>query len=242
MNASTTSLVTLKPARQAALQAVLSVEESRRLGARLPAMPHVRTFLRLLTGNSRMNTTVAQRIPGLSWDPKHRLSSLKQVEEALDELIASHGECCPLPLPVDVQAELFPEVLHTRTERRLQRRNIAFTRRMRREERTLAHHWRLRQNLLGQAVTELNFQSPETVSSWYRRWAEEFDARELEPAFWHWRSRFASLASLDWLRDAKEPLYGVIHEIGFIIRDTPAAVRQAERWQVPNKLTDRRRK
>lgn len=195
MNASTTSLMTLKPARQAALQAVLSVEESRRLGARLPAMPHVRTFLRLLTGNSRMNTTVAQRIPGLNWDPKHRLSSLKQVEEALDALIASHGECCPLPLPVDVQAELFPEVLHTRTERRLQRRNIAFTRRMRREERTLAHHWRLRQNLLGQAVTELNFQSPETVSSWYRRWAEEFDARELEPAFWHWRSRFASLAS-----------------------------------------------
>ncbi|MBS0930735.1 plasmid SOS inhibition protein A [Klebsiella michiganensis] len=226
MNASTTSLVTLKPARQAALQAVLSVEESRRLGARLPAMPHVRTFLRLLTGNSRMNTTVAQRIPGLNWDPKHRLSSLKQVEEALDELIASHGECCPLPLPVDVQAELFPEVLHTRTERRLQRRNIAFTRSMRREERTLAHHWRLRQNLLGQAVTELNFQSPETVSSWYRRWAEEFDARELEPAFWHWRSRFASLASLDWLRDAKEPLYGVIHEIGFIVRDTPEAVRQ----------------
>ncbi|EPV8438197.1 plasmid SOS inhibition protein A [Klebsiella variicola] len=185
MNASTTSLVTLKPARQAALQAVLSVEESLRLGARLPAMPHVRTFLRLLTGNSRMNTTVAQRIPGLNWDPKHRLSSLKQVEEALDELIASHGECCPLPLPVDVQAELFPEVLHTRTERRLQRRNIAFTRSMRREERTLAHHWRL--------------------------------------------------------RDAKEPLYGVIHEIGFIVRDTPEAVRQAERWQVPNKLTDRRR-
>jgi hypothetical protein len=81
----------------------------------------VRTFLRLLTGNSRMNTTVAQRIPGLNWDPKDRLSSLKQVEEALDALIASHGECCPLPLPVDVQAELFPEVQHTRTERRKQR-------------------------------------------------------------------------------------------------------------------------
>lgn len=188
-----------------------------------------------------MNTAVAQRIPGLNWDPKHRLSSLKQVEEALDELIASHGECCPLPLPVDVQAELFPEVQHTRTERRLQRRNIAFTRKMRREERALAHHWRLRQNLLGQAVTELNFQSPETVSSWYRRWADEFDARELEPAFWHWRSRFASLASLDWLRDAKEPLYGVIHEIGFIVSDSPEAVRQAERWQVPNKLALQRR-
>jgi hypothetical protein len=37
------------------------------------------------------------------------------VEEALDA-DSSHGEYCPLPLPVDVQAELFPEVLHTRTD------------------------------------------------------------------------------------------------------------------------------
>ena len=230
----------LQPARQAALQAIMTVENARQRGARLSAAPHVRTFLRLLTGNSRMNTTVAQRIPGLNWDPKHRLSSLKQVEEALDALIASHGECCPLPLPVDVQAELFPEVQHSRTERRKQRSSLAFTRKMRREERAMVHHWRLRQNLLGQAVTELNFQSPETVISWYRRWAGEFDARELAPAFWHWRSRYASLASLDWLRDAGEPLYGVMHEISFIVRETPESVRQAERWQVPNKLTHRR--
>ena len=60
-----------------------------------------------------------------------------------------------------------PEVQHIRTERRKQRSSLAFTRKMRREERAMAHHWRLRQNLLGQAVTELNFQSPETVISWY---------------------------------------------------------------------------
>jgi hypothetical protein len=29
------------------------------------------------------------------------------VEEALDMLISSHGEYCPLPLTMDVQAELF---------------------------------------------------------------------------------------------------------------------------------------
>lgn len=129
---SSRSLVTLQPARQAALQAIMAVENARQRGARLSAAPHVRTFLRLLAGNSRMNTTVAQRIPGLNWDPKHRLSSLKQVEEALDALIASHGECCPLPLPVDVQAELFPEVQHSRTERRKLRSSLAFTRKMRR--------------------------------------------------------------------------------------------------------------
>lgn len=100
---SSRSLVTLQPARQAALQAIMTVENARQRGARLSAAPHVRTFLRLLTGNSRMNTTVAQRIPGLNW----------------------------------------------------------------------------------------------------------------------------------------EPLYGVMHEISFIVRETPESVRQAERWQVPNKLTHR---
>ncbi|WP_323095919.1 plasmid SOS inhibition protein A [Klebsiella variicola] len=217
------------------LAVVASMVENDKRVAMHPA-EQISGFLRLLTGNSRMNTTVAQRIPGLSWDPKHRLSSLKQVEEALDALIASHGEYCPLPLPVDVQAELFPEVQHSRTERRKQRSSLAFTRKMRREKRALAHHWRLRQNLLGQAVTELNFQSPETVSRWYRRWADEFDARELAPAFWHWRSRFASLASLDWLRDAGEPLYEVMHEISFIVRGSGEHILERERWLVPNKL------
>ncbi|EAX2326719.1 plasmid SOS inhibition protein A, partial [Salmonella enterica] len=176
---SSRALVTLKPARQAALQAILTVEESRSRGARLPALPHARTFLRVLTGSSRINTAVAQRIPGLNWEPKNRLTSLKQVEEALDRLIASKGEYCPLPLSVDVQAELFPEVIHTRTDRRMQREKIAFNRKMRREEKALEHTWLLRQNLLGQAMTELNFQSPETISAWYARWADEFDAREL---------------------------------------------------------------
>ncbi|EBV5689436.1 plasmid SOS inhibition protein A [Salmonella enterica subsp. enterica serovar Newport] len=234
------ALVTLKPARQAALQAILTVEESRHRGARLPALPHARTFLRVLSGSSRINTTVAQRIPGLNWEPKNRLTSLKQVEEALDRLISSHGEYCPLPLFVDVQAELFPEVIHARTDRQMQREKIAFNRKMRREEKALEHAWLPRQNLLGQAMTELNFQSPETINAWYTRWADEFDARELAQGFWQWRTRFTSLTSLDWLRDSDEPLYNVMYEIWFIVRENPVYVREAERWQVPNKLTNRR--
>lgn len=45
------ALVSLKPARQAAIQAISHVESARERGARLPAMPYVRTFLRLLTGS-----------------------------------------------------------------------------------------------------------------------------------------------------------------------------------------------
>ncbi|MFM8161788.1 plasmid SOS inhibition protein A [Klebsiella pneumoniae] len=236
---SSSALVSLKPARQAALQAIMTVEEARQRGARLPSMPHVRTFLRLLTGCSRINNDVARRIPGLHRDPKDRLSSLKQVEEALEMLISSHGEYCPLPLTMDVQAELFPEVLHTRTVRRLKRQDFAFTRKMRREARQVEQSWLLRQNLLGQAVTELNFQSPETVCTWYTRWSDEFDAAELAAPFWRWQSRFASLRELDWLRISGEPLYAVMYEIPFIVRETPEHIRVAERWQVPNKLADR---
>ena len=55
---SSSALVSLKPARQAALQAIMTVEEARQRGARLPSMPHVRTFLRLLTGCSRITVTL----------------------------------------------------------------------------------------------------------------------------------------------------------------------------------------
>lgn len=121
--------VTLKPSRQAALMAIVSVEDARRAGRSLPAMPFLRAFLRLLTGCGRLNTGTALRIPGLRWDVRHPVGALKQVGEALEQLIASRGETCPLSLPGDVQTELFPEVMHTRRERRLQREKLVFDRR-----------------------------------------------------------------------------------------------------------------
>jgi hypothetical protein len=230
------ALVSLKPARQAAIQAISHVESARERGARLPAMPYVRTFLRVLTGSGRLNATVARQIPGLNWVPKNRHSNLKQVEEALDTMIATGGEACPLPLTLDVQAELFPEVMHTRTGRRLHRAGIQTTRQIRRESREFDQRWKLRQNLLAQAETDLNFQSPETVCTWYTRWSDEFDAGELAGAFWRWQTRFASLKEMNWLRLSGEPLYAVMYEIPFIVRETPEHIRDAERWQVPNKL------
>ena len=230
------ALVTLKPARQAALQAIVSVEERRNKGAKLPSLPHVRTFLRVLTGSSRLNASVARQIPGLNWVPKNRHSNLKQVEEALDAMIATGGEACPLPLTLDVQAELFPEVMHTRTDRRLHKSNIQTTRQMRRESREYEQRWKSRQNLLAKAEIDLNFQSPESVCTWYSRWSDEFDAAELEGMFWRWQTRFASLKELAWLRMNGEPLWSVLLEIRYIVHDTPVSICAAESWGVPNKL------
>ena len=127
----------------------------------------------------------------------------------------------------------------TRTGRRLHRSGIKTTRQLRRQSREYEQRWKLRQNLLEQAKIDLNFQSPETVCAWYTRWSDEFDAAELAGPFWRWQSRFASLKELDWLRISGEPLYTVMYEIPFIVRETPGHVRVAERWQVPNKLADR---
>jgi hypothetical protein len=178
----------------------MTVENARQRGARLSAAPHVRTFLRLLTGNSRMNTTVAQRIPGLNWDPKHRLSSLKQVEEALDALIASHGECCPLPLPVDVQAELFPEVQHSRTERRKQRSSLALPVRCvgkNAQSCITGDYGRTCWDRLSRAEFPVTGNGLQLVP----RWATSLTRVSL-PTVLALASRYASLASLDWLRDA----------------------------------------
>ncbi|MDF7604801.1 plasmid SOS inhibition protein A [Escherichia coli] len=229
------ALVTLKPARQAALQAILDVETRRSEGRRLPELPYVRTFLRILTGSSRINTEVARRIPGLNWVPGNRLVSLKQVEAALEILLAGHGENCPLPLPVDMQGEFFPERVHNQTGRKRHRREVGATRSLRRETRLIEQVCLQRQNLLARAVTELNFCSPETVQAWYARWSDEF-GEELAAPFWRWQSRFRSLEELEWNRLSHDPLWQVMHDLQFIVRETPEGMHRAERWQVPNKL------
>ncbi|VEC46266.1 Plasmid SOS inhibition protein A [Klebsiella aerogenes] len=136
-------------------------------------------------------------------------------------LISSHGEYCPLPLTMDVQAELFPEVLHTRTVRRLKRQDFAFTRKMRREARQVEQSWLLRQNLLGQACHRTEFSVTgnrlHLVHPVERR---VLTRQSLQPPFWRWQSRFASLKELDWLRISGEPLYAVMYEIPFIVRET----------------------
>lgn len=233
------ALVTLHPARQAALQAITEVENRREEGRRLPELPYVRTFLRLLTGCGRLNTEVARRIPGLGWEPKNRRVTLKQVEQALDVLLSSHGECCPLPLPDDMQGYFFPERAHSRTARQQHHTDIRVARRMRREARRIEQDWLHHQNLLARAVTELNFCSPETVEAWYRRWSDEL-GESLAVPFWQWQRRFRSLETLDWLRLGGDPLWQVMYDTGLMVRDTAENTRQAERWQIPNKLSYQR--
>lgn len=230
------SLVPLRPARQAALQAIVEVEQRRAAGKHLPDNPHARAFMRLLTGCSRLSHRNARDIPGLCWNPDEGVHTLKQLEEGLETLIRSQGELCWSPVTMEMQAILFPDVMYRSETRRHRRISLHEHKHQRLESKRLCREVMLQRRLIDQAETDLNFQTPETVSDWNDRWQDELSERDRELLFWRWQPRFASLAGLHWLRASGEPLWVVLHEIPFIVQETPEASKAAERWQVPNKL------
>lgn len=241
MIASHLSLVTLNPARQAALQAIAEVEQRQEDNKRLPSEnPHARAFMRRLTGSSRLSARSAQQIPGLAWDPSFNLWTLKMLEDELERFLRSRGEYCFSPLTSEVQHALFPDIVYRKATRNDRSRKLSSARFQRREDKRRCQQAILHQNLVSQARTDLNFQSPETVSTWYSRWRDELDARELALLVWSWQTRFGSLSELDWLRYGDTPLYALLYEIQCIVKETPEPVRAAERWRVPNKLPHRR--
>jgi hypothetical protein len=140
-------------------------------------MPYVRTFCAFLTGSGRLNATVASNTARTA--PNNRHSNLKQVEEALNTMIATGGK----PVAVtDVQAELFlksctPARVDGCTDPALRPR-VSFA-----ASPVSTNSAGTAPEPLEQAKVDLNFQSPETVCTWYTRWSDEFDAAELATPF-----------------------------------------------------------
>ena len=94
------------------------------------------------------------------------------------------------------------------------------------------------QALVAQAEIELAFHSPETVGSWYARWSDRVAEHDLETLFWLWGERFPSLAGMERWQWQDMPFWQVIAEAGMAAREAGHAVREMERWMVPNKLRE----
>lgn len=231
------SLVTLNPARQAALQAIAEVEQRREERRRLSGdNPVTRAFLRRLTGQSRLTHSTARLIPGLAWDPSFTLWTLRKLENALERLLVSQGEHCFSPLSEAVQQCLFPDVVWRNTSRTEKRAKLRWHKVQRQEDKRHCHEAMLHQSLVARARVDLNFQSPESVGAWYSRWSDELHEYELASMFWQWRCRFASLDELLWHRDAGDPLWVVFSVLRDVVKEQPDGLRGADRWRVPDKL------
>ncbi|HFE4537131.1 TPA: plasmid SOS inhibition protein A [Escherichia coli] len=200
------------------------------------AYPYASAFFRTLNGSKRITVKdIAWFSPGLTAQAlrgkKHEWLA------AIDRLIESRGACCWLPLSVSDGWRLCPETKFQISERRRRQSELndeKYTRQRRREasQREMAY-----QALAGQAEIELAFHTPETVSSWSARWSgTELRQYDLEDMFWRWSERFPSLAAIERHVWQDIPFWRVILETGLAVKDAGHAVREMERWMVPNKL------
>ncbi|MFJ5375188.1 plasmid SOS inhibition protein A [Pectobacterium versatile] len=228
-------MVTLSPQRQAVLAAIVEVEQRKAAGKRLSDYPHARTYFRLLTGKSRPRRTEMWQA-GFYIDPNDRRVNLKDTERAFDLLISSGGRYCPNPLSSSVRDQLFPEVRFKQWQRNEKRADLSSSKRDRMMSKQRLQKTLLLRNLVDRAVIDLNFQTPDTIKSWYDRWQEELFSDELETHFWRWVSRFPSLQELDQLRWIKEPLWYVICEVSQKSAERTPFVKVVESLYVPNKL------
>ena len=93
------SLVTQRPEREAALRAIMIVEEETENSGRRSRQPYpyARAFFRILTGSSKLSTRSINQVPGVYW-LKEDKTPLVRYEEAFDTLIRSRGRHCYAPL------------------------------------------------------------------------------------------------------------------------------------------------
>lgn len=121
------------------------------------------------------------------------------------------------------QSRLFPSVRFRVRERSRHKSALVMQKYSRQQAREAEQKARAYQALVAQAEIELAFHSPETVGSWHARWSDRVAEHDLETLFWQWQDM---------------PFWQVIAEAGMAARVVGHAVREMERWMVPNKLRE----
>ncbi|EOS2803731.1 plasmid SOS inhibition protein A, partial [Escherichia coli] len=194
-------------------------------------------FFRCLNGSRRISLSDLRFfMPSLTAEELH--GNRLQWLYAIDVLIETQGEVCLLPLPGDAAERLFPSVRFCVRERSRHKSALVMQKYSRQQAREAEQKARAYQALVAQAEIELAFHSPETVGSWYARWSDRVAEHDLETLFWQWGERFPSLAGMERWQWQDMPFWQVIAEASLAAKEAGHAVREMERWMVPNKLRE----
>ena len=231
------SLVTQLPEREAALRAIMEVEEGGAKNGRRcqKPYPYARAFFRILTGSSKISGRAINQVRGAYWLKDDKVP-LARYEEAFDTLIRSRGLRCYPPLDTDMVQSLFPEQAFSFSERSSQREMREDNLYSRQELRRHREKEEKYQSRVGQAEIDLAFQTPETLRAWYESWSRQ-DIRDydIQRMLWTWTERSPSLSHL------VRAYYDRAHDIVLDVHDVAASSTQAEKtlecWMVPNKIT-----
>lgn len=231
------SLVTQLPEREAALRAIMVVEESSDKNGRKYSQPYpyARVFFRILTGSSKISGRAINQVRGAYWLKGDQVT-LARYEEAFDTLIHSRGRLCYPPLSTDMVQNLFPEQAFSFSERSIQRamrEDNLYSRQESRRDREKEDKY---QNRVGQAEIDLAFQTPETLRAWYESWSQQ-DIRDydIQRMLWAWTERSPSLAHL--VKAYYDRAHDIVLDVHDVAESSTPAVKDLERWMVPNKIT-----
>lgn len=237
MSARSQALVPLSAEQQAAWRAVAETEKRRHQGNSLAEYPYAGAFFRCLNGSRRISLSDLRFfMPSLTAEELR--GNRSQWLYAVDVLIETQGEVCLLPLPGDAAERLFPSVRFRVRERSRHKSALVMQKYSRQQAREAEQKARAYQALVAQAEIELAFHSPETVGSWHARWSDRVAEHDLETLFWQWGERFPSLAGMERWQWQGMPFWQVIAEASMAAREGGHAVREMERWMVPNKLRE----
>ncbi|MBI0784290.1 plasmid SOS inhibition protein A [Escherichia coli] len=217
--------------------ALAETEKRRHQGNTLAEYPYAGAFFRCLNGSRRISLSDLRFfMPSLTAEELH--GNRLQWLYAIDVLIETQGEVCLLPLPGDAAERLFPSVRFRVRERSRHKSALVMQKYSRQQAREAEQKARAYQALVAQAEIELAFHSPETVGSWHARWSDRVAEHDLETLFWQWGERFPSLAGMERWQWQDMPFWQVIAEASLAAREAGHAVREMERWMVPNKLRE----
>ncbi|MEN4892567.1 plasmid SOS inhibition protein A [Erwinia billingiae] len=231
------SLVPACPYRQAVAAATAEVEKRQQGRALSGDHPWANAFLRHLCGTKKIRSEHLRRVvPGYSPRDRHGPAAADYLR-ALDELIRTRGERCPLPLSSYTGQSLFPETLTRTAERQTRRIELRVNRGGSREEREREQKRRRYQNRLAQAEIDLAFHTPATVGSWYSR-CQQLDLYEedLQMRVYAWLRRFPSGQRADRMEWEGEKLWRVMLDISDMAGELAPHQLQADRMALRNRL------
>lgn len=236
------SLVAVNPFQQAVQLAIIDVESALIAGKRLGRFPWAMALLRRLRDEPSGRITAKDVMCATSgYQPGSRDGNNKdRYIEALDRLIETRGDVCPMPLSGSTVDLYFPEVKFRERERNHRRFDVAASRRSRQREKEQHQKRRRYQTQVAQAEIDLAFVTPAGLAAWYKRQDRlGLNDDDLINMVQSWSGRFRGLP-YDGLYSG-QPLWSIVKEM-----EVPLAGRSdADQWldslSLPNKLPDMKR-
>jgi len=232
------SLVPVNPFQLAALQAIIEVEERCQRGQ----YPYAVALLKQLRGGKAGRITASDvSRAAANYSPKDRGGAPKErYLAALNTLVESRGDVCPLPLSGCAVSQYFPQTGYRLSERQHRRWDVSYSRWEKQQEKERLQKRRRYQTAVVQAEIELAFITPSALTAWYKRQEKRgiYDD-DLTDMLAAWGGRFTGLQGEAF--NSGQPLWAILDELGGELTERPVAQQWLDAQLLPNRLRDDRR-